>query len=193
MKADLDETIENLNEGLQASKNSEVFSESRVQKPEVPAPTQADIEKILFWPQQTQNKACIAELSARYWFEIEGNIDNLYSWFINYLFFGLDFLLNDYHARLVIFITNDKFEQLRKPSEPIIWTAVSKVSKANDPSLVMLSRPGRLFYFDALHTCWKIVYSDTASFSEKANLHMLVISVNSVVYPPPGVLQNARQ
>ena len=39
MKADLDETIENLNEGLQVSKNSEVFSESRVQKPEVPAPT----------------------------------------------------------------------------------------------------------------------------------------------------------
>ena len=44
MKADLDETIENLNEGFQVSKNSEVFSESRVQKPEVPAPTQADIE-----------------------------------------------------------------------------------------------------------------------------------------------------
>ena len=148
---------------------------------------------LLFCTQQMQNKACIAELGAHYWFDIEGNVDNLYSWFINYLFFGLDFLLNDYHARLVIFITNDKFEQLRKPSEPIIWTAVSKVSKANDPSLVMLSRPGRLFYFDALHACWKIVYSDTASFSEKANLHMLVISVNSVVYPPPGVLQNARQ
>ena len=86
MKADLDETIEKLNEGLQVSKNSEVFSVSRVQKP-----TQADIQNFLFWPQQMQNKACIAELSAHYWFEIEGNIDNLYSWFINYLFFGLDF------------------------------------------------------------------------------------------------------
>ena len=92
MKADLDETIVNLNEGLQVSKNSEVFSESRVQKPEVPAPTQADIAKLLFWPQQMQNKACITELSAHYWFEIEGNIDNLYSWFINYLFFWTRFL-----------------------------------------------------------------------------------------------------
>ena len=43
MKADLDETIEKLNEGLQVSKNSEVFSVSRVQKP-----TQADIENFLF-------------------------------------------------------------------------------------------------------------------------------------------------
>ena len=46
MKADLDETIENLNEGLQVSENSEVFSESRVQKPEVPALTQAEMEII---------------------------------------------------------------------------------------------------------------------------------------------------
>ena len=38
-----------------------------------------------------QNKACIAELGAHYWFDIEGNVNNLYSWFINYLFFRLDF------------------------------------------------------------------------------------------------------
>ena len=31
MKVDVDETMENLNEGLQVSKNSEVFSASRVQ------------------------------------------------------------------------------------------------------------------------------------------------------------------
>ena len=76
MKADLDETIKNLNEGLQVSKNRADASGYR---------------KLLFWPQQMQNKACIAELGAHYWFEIEGNVYNLYSWFINYLFFGLDF------------------------------------------------------------------------------------------------------
>ena len=47
--------------------------------------------KLLFWPQQMQNKACIAELGAHCWFDIERNVDNLYSWLINYLFFGLDF------------------------------------------------------------------------------------------------------
>ena len=46
MKADLDETIENLNEGLQVSENSEVFSGSCVQKPEVPAPTQVEMESL---------------------------------------------------------------------------------------------------------------------------------------------------
>ena len=44
MKADLDETIENLNEGLKVSENSEVLIESSVQKPEVLAPTQAEME-----------------------------------------------------------------------------------------------------------------------------------------------------
>ena len=39
MKADLDETIENLNEGIKV----EVFTESPVQKPEVPVPTQAEM------------------------------------------------------------------------------------------------------------------------------------------------------
>ena len=48
MKVDLDETMEKLNEGLQVSKNSEVFSECRVQKPEVPAPTQTNIENFYF-------------------------------------------------------------------------------------------------------------------------------------------------
>ena len=42
MKADLDETIENLNEGLQVSENPEVFSGSCVKKPEVPAPTEIE-------------------------------------------------------------------------------------------------------------------------------------------------------
>ena len=46
MQADLDETIENLNEGLQVSENSEVFSGSCVQKPEVPAPTQVEMESL---------------------------------------------------------------------------------------------------------------------------------------------------
>ena len=46
MKADLDETIENLNEGLQVSENSEVFSGSCVQKPEVRAPTQVELESL---------------------------------------------------------------------------------------------------------------------------------------------------
>ena len=46
MKADLDETIENLNEGLQVSENSKVFSGSCIQKPEVPAPTQMEIESL---------------------------------------------------------------------------------------------------------------------------------------------------
>ena len=46
MQADLDETIENLNEGLQVFENSEVFSGSCVQKPEVPAPTQVEMESL---------------------------------------------------------------------------------------------------------------------------------------------------
>ena len=76
MTADLDETIENLNEGLKVSENSEVFIESSVQKPEVLAPTQAEMEN-LFWPQQMQNKACIAGLDAHWWFDIVGNVNNL--------------------------------------------------------------------------------------------------------------------
>ena len=47
VKADLDETIENLNEGLKVSENSEVFIESSVQKPEVLAPTQAEMETFI--------------------------------------------------------------------------------------------------------------------------------------------------
>ena len=44
MKADLDATIENLSNDLQSSAGSNVFTESPVQKPEVPAPTQAEME-----------------------------------------------------------------------------------------------------------------------------------------------------
>ena len=48
-KTDLDEMIENPNEGLQVPENYlEVFTESPTTKPEVPAPTQAEIEKSYF-------------------------------------------------------------------------------------------------------------------------------------------------
>ena len=44
MKADLDTTIENLPKDLQLSADLKVFTESPVQKPEVPAPTQVQME-----------------------------------------------------------------------------------------------------------------------------------------------------
>ena len=48
-KTDLDEMIENPNDGLQIPENySEFFNESPTTKPEVPAPTQAEIEKSYF-------------------------------------------------------------------------------------------------------------------------------------------------
>ena len=62
MKADLDETIENLNEGLQVSENSEVFSGSRVQKPEVPAPTQAEMENFYFDLSKCKTKPVLLSL-----------------------------------------------------------------------------------------------------------------------------------
>ena len=62
MKADLDETIENLNEGLQVSENSEVFSGSRVQKPEVPAPTQAEMENFYFDLNKSKTKPVLLSL-----------------------------------------------------------------------------------------------------------------------------------
>ena len=62
MKADLDETIENLNEGLQVSENSEVFSESRVQKPEVPAPTQVEMENFYFDLSKCKTKPVLLSL-----------------------------------------------------------------------------------------------------------------------------------
>ena len=46
MKAD--KSMENLNEGLKVSGNSEVFTESPVQKPEAPAPIQAEMENFYF-------------------------------------------------------------------------------------------------------------------------------------------------
>ena len=36
-----------------------------------------------------QKKASIAELGAHCWFDIEGTVDNLFSRFIKFLFFGL--------------------------------------------------------------------------------------------------------
>ena len=62
MKADLDETIENLSEGLQVSENSEVFSGSRVQKPEVPAPTQAEMENFYFDLNKSKTKPVLLSL-----------------------------------------------------------------------------------------------------------------------------------
>ena len=48
-KTDLDEMIENPNEGLQVPENYlEVFTESPTTKPEVPAPTKVEIEKSYF-------------------------------------------------------------------------------------------------------------------------------------------------
>ena len=48
-KTDLDEMIENPNEGLQVPENYlEVFTESPTTKPERPAPTQAEMEKSYF-------------------------------------------------------------------------------------------------------------------------------------------------
>ena len=48
-KTDLDEMIENPNEGLQVPENYlEVFTENPTTKPEVPAPTKAEIEKSYF-------------------------------------------------------------------------------------------------------------------------------------------------
>ena len=49
MKADFDEMIENPDEGLQVSENYlEVFTEGPATKPEVPVPTQAEMEKFYF-------------------------------------------------------------------------------------------------------------------------------------------------
>ena len=62
MKADLDETMENLNEGLQVSENSVVFSGSRVQKPEVPAPTQAEMENFYFDLNKSKTKPVLLSL-----------------------------------------------------------------------------------------------------------------------------------
>ena len=88
MQADLDETIENLNEGLQVSRTRKSSLEVAFKNRWCQRRCKW---KWKVWPQQMQNKACVAELGAPCWFDIEGNVDNLYSWFINYLFFGLDF------------------------------------------------------------------------------------------------------
>ena len=62
MKADLDETIEDLSEGLQVSENSEVFTESPVYKPEVPAPTQAEMENFYFDLSKCKTKPALLSL-----------------------------------------------------------------------------------------------------------------------------------
>ena len=49
MKADFDKMIENPDEGLQVPENYlEVFTEGPATKPEVPVPTQAEMEKFYF-------------------------------------------------------------------------------------------------------------------------------------------------
>ena len=61
MKADPDEMIENPDEGLQVPEEYlEVLTESPTTKPEVSAPTQAEMEKFYFTTANT-NKACFAE------------------------------------------------------------------------------------------------------------------------------------
>ena len=52
MKADFDEMIENPDEGLQVPENYlEVFTEGPATKPEVPAPTQAEMESFILLQQ----------------------------------------------------------------------------------------------------------------------------------------------
>ena len=52
MKADFDEMIENPDEGLQVPENYlEVFTEGPATKPEVPAPTQAEMESFFLLQQ----------------------------------------------------------------------------------------------------------------------------------------------
>ena len=57
MKADPDEMIENPDEGLQVPEEYlEVFTESPTTKPEVSAPTQAEMEKVLFYHSKYKTK-----------------------------------------------------------------------------------------------------------------------------------------
>ena len=52
MKADLDEMIENPDEGIYVHENYlEVFTEGPATKPEVPAPTQAEMESFILLQQ----------------------------------------------------------------------------------------------------------------------------------------------
>ena len=62
MQADLDETIEDLSEGLQVSENSEVFTESPVYEPEVPAPTQTEMENFYFDLSKCKTKPVLLSL-----------------------------------------------------------------------------------------------------------------------------------
>ena len=50
MKADLDEMIDNPDEGIHVPENYlEVFTEGPATKPEVPAPTQAEMESLFYY------------------------------------------------------------------------------------------------------------------------------------------------
>ena len=61
MKADLDEMIENPDEGLQVPENYlEVFTEGPATKPECQLPHKQKWKSFIL-PQQMQNKACFAE------------------------------------------------------------------------------------------------------------------------------------
>ena len=66
MKADLDATIENLPEDLQLSVDSKVFTESPVQKPEVPAPTQAEMENFYSELSKCKTKPVVLSLVPPY-------------------------------------------------------------------------------------------------------------------------------
>ena len=62
MKADLDETVENLNKGIQV----EVFTKSPVQKPEVPVPTQAEMAKFYLDLSKCKTKPVLLSLVPPY-------------------------------------------------------------------------------------------------------------------------------
>ena len=66
MKADLDATIENLPDDLQLSADSKIFTESPVQKPEVPAPTQAEMESFYSEISKCQTKPVLLSLVPPY-------------------------------------------------------------------------------------------------------------------------------
>ena len=91
MKADVDETIENLSEGLQVSDNSKVFTESPVKKPEVPAPTQAEMENFYFDLRNEKQGPVLLSLVPTADSTSKEMSITFFSWFIKYLFFELDF------------------------------------------------------------------------------------------------------
>ena len=63
---DLDETIENLSEELELSGISKRQNESAVPSPEVPAPSQAEVEEFYSKLSKCNSKTCCAEFGPPY-------------------------------------------------------------------------------------------------------------------------------